>query len=267
VEKCLLKVRGQVVGEVDRSHYGQKWKFHLTELQPSRKTFVKVLAVNEVGVGPASTAEVLTSYPPKAPWIDQTAGSPNSVTFEWTVEDPLGAPVECCEVTLGDQGVITVWPHEGWKARIDHLRPAQKVQVSVTAINSAGRGRTKNFNVYTSRFDRSEGKVYDMYHGTSPEAARNIRQNGFRRSADGMLGAGVYLSRDLRKAQAYGTTILRCKVSVGKVKCINHQGHPLQKSWHQHGYDTAWVPPNCGMVGSGLEEDCIYDPKRIRIVG
>uniref|UniRef100_A0A9J7Y692 Grass carp reovirus (GCRV)-induced gene 2l n=1 Tax=Cyprinus carpio carpio TaxID=630221 RepID=A0A9J7Y692_CYPCA len=71
-----------------------------------------------------------------------------------------------------------------------------------------------------------EGKVYIMYHGTSIQA-----------SADGMLERGVYLSRDLKKAARY----------------------PL----HLPEYDTAWCPPKCGMVSSGLEEDCVWDPKRI----
>ena len=48
-----------------------------------------------------------------------------------------------------------------------------------------------------------------------------------------------------------------------RVKKINRQNHPMQKTWHRHGYDTAWVPPHCGMVPSRLEEDCIRDPKRV----
>uniref|UniRef100_A0AAY5EB83 PARP catalytic domain-containing protein n=1 Tax=Electrophorus electricus TaxID=8005 RepID=A0AAY5EB83_ELEEL len=45
------------------------------------------------------------------------------------------------------------------------------------------------------------------------------------------------------------------------VKKINYQGHPLPKFWHINGYDTAWVPPNCRMVPSGLVENCVYDPR------
>uniref|UniRef100_A0A8C1J9K8 Grass carp reovirus (GCRV)-induced gene 2g n=1 Tax=Cyprinus carpio TaxID=7962 RepID=A0A8C1J9K8_CYPCA len=82
-----------------------------------------------------------------------------------------------------------------------------------------------------------EGKVYIMYHGTSIQAALNISTEGFQQSADGMLERGVYLSRDLKKAARY----------------------PL----HLPEYDTAWCPPKCGMVSSGLEEDCVWDPKRI----
>ncbi len=32
-------------------------------------------------------------------------------------------------------------------------------------------------------------------------------------------------------------------------------------------YDTAYVPRNCGMVASGMEEDCVWDPARISVVG
>ncbi|XP_073727385.1 grass carp reovirus (GCRV)-induced gene 2e [Misgurnus anguillicaudatus] len=116
-------------------------------------------------------------------------------------------------------------------------------------------------------------RVYRMFHGTSREAAARIKREGFRQSADGMLGRGVYLSRDLEKASKYPLdlpphqkVVLRVKVNVGKVIAINYQGHPLQKTWHDHGYDTAWCPPNCGMVKSNREEDCVWDPKRITVI-
>ncbi|XP_041823157.1 uncharacterized protein LOC121628238 [Melanotaenia boesemani] len=118
-----------------------------------------------------------------------------------------------------------------------------------------------------------DGKTYVMYHGTTRANAQSIRASGFRRSADGMLGPGVYLSRDLEKASRYpiglsddNKTVIKVKVNVGKVVVINRQNHPRQKTWSQHGYDTAWVPPNCGMVKSGLEENCVYDPSRIQIL-
>ncbi|XP_070779126.1 LOW QUALITY PROTEIN: grass carp reovirus (GCRV)-induced gene 2e [Enoplosus armatus] len=122
------------------------------------------------------------------------------------------------------------------------------------------------------------GKSYVMYHGTTSKAARDILASGFHQSADGMLGRGVYVSRDLQKASRYpighpefDKVVIRVVVSVGKVIAINRQGHPRQKTWHdsRYGevYDTAWVPPNCGMVRSGLEEDCVWDPDRIQVIG
>ncbi|KAL4658609.1 hypothetical protein GN956_G2173, partial [Arapaima gigas] len=119
-----------------------------------------------------------------------------------------------------------------------------------------------------------ENGTYVMYHGTTRQAAKQIMANGFCQSADGMLGRGVYVSRDLQKASRYPLhvhehqrTVLRLKVKVGRVKKIDRQGHPMQKTWHLHGYDTAWCPPNCGMVPSGLEEDCVWDPQRITVIG
>uniref|UniRef100_A0A673KMV7 Grass carp reovirus (GCRV)-induced gene 2l n=1 Tax=Sinocyclocheilus rhinocerous TaxID=307959 RepID=A0A673KMV7_9TELE len=118
-----------------------------------------------------------------------------------------------------------------------------------------------------------EGKVYRMYHGTSRENAEKIKVSGFKQSSGGMLGPGVYLSRDLKKASRYPLdlpenerVVLRVKVNVGRVKKIDYQGHPMQKTWHDQRYDTAWCPPNCGMVSSGLEEDCVWDPKRITVI-
>ncbi|GAA6069217.1 grass carp reovirus (GCRV)-induced gene 2e, partial [Tachysurus ichikawai] len=113
----------------------------------------------------------------------------------------------------------------------------------------------------------TDEKVYRMYHGTSVQAAAKIMLHGFNQSEKGMLGRGVYLSRDLNKASRYPLNlpeykrvVIVVKVNVGKVKRIDKQGHPLQETWHDHGYDTAWCPPRCGMVPSGLEEDCVWDP-------
>ena len=105
----------------------------------------------------------------------------------------------------------------------------------------------------------------DGYHGTDPDAARSIIANGFRPSPGGMLGAGVYWSDQESKARNYGTAILRLRVRPGKVKRIDRQGHPQQTSWSQ-AYDTAWVPAGCGMVPSGLSENCTKDPGRISVV-
>ncbi|XP_035985775.1 uncharacterized protein LOC118559161 [Fundulus heteroclitus] len=121
--------------------------------------------------------------------------------------------------------------------------------------------------------DPADDRTYIMYHGTTQEYAQKIHQKGFERSKAGMLGPGVYLSRDLQKASRYpincpeeDRVVIKVKVNVGKVKAINCQNHPMQKTWHQNGYDTAWVPPNCGMVKSGLEENCVWEPSRIKII-
>ncbi|XP_077474222.1 uncharacterized protein LOC144087953 isoform X1 [Stigmatopora argus] len=48
-----------------------------------------------------------------------------------------------------------------------------------------------------------DGRRYVMYHGTTRQCAELIVSAGFRQSPDGMLGRGVYLSRDLQKAKRY----------------------------------------------------------------
>ncbi|KAG7484808.1 hypothetical protein MATL_G00054790 [Megalops atlanticus] len=114
-----------------------------------------------------------------------------------------------------------------------------------------------------------------MYHGTHLKHAKVIITQGFQRSTDGLLGAGVYISRNIEKAKCYplnvdkkDKVVFKLRVQVGKVKKIDCDNHPMQKSWHQNGYDCAWVPPNCGIstIKSGREEDCVWDPSRITIV-
>merc|ERR1712070_1095734 len=116
-----------------------------------------------------------------------------------------------------------------------------------------------------------EGKgCYEMFHGTSPDNAAAIERDGFRPSTGGMLGPGVYCSRDLRKARRYGSVVLRLYVWLGRVITIDTKGHPLQKIWSTTvggSFDAAWVPPNSGVVASGLEENCVRDPSRIKVLG
>uniref|UniRef100_A0A3Q2PPN5 PARP catalytic domain-containing protein n=1 Tax=Fundulus heteroclitus TaxID=8078 RepID=A0A3Q2PPN5_FUNHE len=118
----------------------------------------------------------------------------------------------------------------------------------------------------------NDHQTYIMYHGTTRASAQQILRTGFHQSKDGMLGRGVYLSIDLQKASRYpinhpeeDKVVIKVMVNVGKVIAINYQNHPLQKTWHYYGFNTAWVPPNCGMVPSGLEEDCVWDPRQIWI--
>jgi hypothetical protein len=115
--------------------------------------------------------------------------------------------------------------------------------------------------------DGKSGWSTIMFHGTSPSAAAAIERTGFQVSEDGMLGRGVYLSKDYKKARAYGSVVLKVSVDYGFVARIDRQGHPMQKTWSSHGYHSAWVPANCGMVRSGLEENCIADPRRIQVLG
>jgi len=109
-----------------------------------------------------------------------------------------------------------------------------------------------------------------MYHGTSTHHADSIERHGFCQSKDGMLGAGVYCSRNVLKALPYarkwdaadGGVVFELQVTLGRVAVIDQHGHPLQKSWHDHGFDCAWVPPHT-MNRSGMEEHCVWDPAHV----
>jgi hypothetical protein len=97
-------------------------------------------------------------------------------------------------------------------------------------------------------------QVFVMFHSTpSWKSAASILEHGFHLSGPNrMLGEGVYVSSTLRKAEAYGAYTFKLLVYPGKICMIDHQGHPMQKSW-QRQFESAWVPPNCGMVPSGLQ--------------
>uniref|UniRef100_A0A8C1KPI4 PARP catalytic domain-containing protein n=1 Tax=Cyprinus carpio TaxID=7962 RepID=A0A8C1KPI4_CYPCA len=105
-------------------------------------------------------------------------------------------------------------------------------------------------------------RTYIIYHGTTMKNALRIQLEGFRCSYDGMLGPGVYPSRDKEKASHYPKyvngqhlAIIIVRVRVAKVKRIDYQGHPLQKTLYQH-----------GMVSSEMEEDCVYEPWQSKVL-
>jgi hypothetical protein len=118
-------------------------------------------------------------------------------------------------------------------------------------------------------------KEWTMYHGTSKSNAFRIKAGGAHglrpsAAAGNMLGAGIYCSRDVSKAKVYaghseGGVIFELRVKPGRVKAIRSIPHALQQTWHEQGYDTAWVP--VGVNPSGREEDCVWDPRRVRIEG
>ena len=82
-----------------------------------------------------------------------------------------------------------------------------------------------------------------------------------------MLGPGIYWSDDIAKTKAYSDgPILRLSIAQGKTTQIDRQNHPMRVTWVAAGYHTAVVPPNCGMVKSGLSEMCTFHPERVKVV-
>lgn len=93
-----------------------------------------------------------------------------------------------------------------------------------------------------------------MYHGTTKESALAILRHGFLPSRRGILGPGVYLSRDRGKAVGFADPILiTVKVDVGR--CLEVQTGK-NRSWHQNGFDSAWIPK--GEVNSIKENQDVW---------
>ena len=114
---------------------------------------------------------------------------------------------------------------------------------SVLAAGGAAiRGSTGRSSEFSDRvLDRNSsdanyrGRTFVMYHGTTWRHWQRIRQHGFllSNSASG-LGAGVYLTRNEKKAEFYKKNewgvIIKVSVALGKMITIDEQGHYLQKS-------------------------------------
>ncbi len=96
-------------------------------------------------------------------------------------------------------------------------------------------------------------QAFVMFHATDADSAASILEEGFIISTGGnqMLGNGIYASTKWSKTLSYGDVVIKLLVYAGRVAKIDCQGHPMQKTW-QKWYESAWVPPNCGMVQSGF---------------
>lgn len=110
-------------------------------------------------------------------------------------------------------------------------------------------------------------QFFTMFHGTHKHHQSSILTDGLKKSRTGMLGEGIYLTRQFDKASRYplghknkDQIVVEAIVNVGKVKRFDqvNRGDPLQKSWHT-AHESAWVAQKARGIGSGQEENCIKD--------
>ena len=196
------------------------------------------------------------------------------------------------------------------RAKVQRRHFFNKLRAASTRIQRWLRGIPKNMKKPIVLEDDAQeietDQIYVMYHGTkSLEVAALIEQQGFKPSPGGLLGPGLYVSRNMKKAEQYTGSdgvIFEVLVKVGRVCHIKDhevpvpaQGLPLapgasrtmvaakdlvpgewsrEAPWHDAGYDTAWVPEDCpshvfrggaGWSQGHVEETCVFDPSRITV--
>lgn len=123
------------------------------------------------------------------------------------------------------------------------------------------------------------GQTYRMFHGTSLASAQSILRSGFRASAAGQLGPGVYLVEEsnMAKAKRFAhdnfyrcrgnnreqedgiPVIIVCEVTIRKHCTVGQKD--TDGSWAARGYDAAFAPKT---ELSGSSEWCVADPKLVR---
>jgi hypothetical protein len=115
-------------------------------------------------------------------------------------------------------------------------------------------------------------KPTTFYHATSEENALRIQQHGFiiPPGPGGLLGRGVYCTTTMSKAMdylkgPYGGVILQLSVDLGRCKQLK-PNDPMMKTWQKQ-YDSAWAPFSAANPNDfGKQENCVKDPKRIKVV-
>ena len=112
-----------------------------------------------------------------------------------------------------------------------------------------------------------------LYHGTDGTNAESILRNGLRPSANGRLGAGVYLTDDreialsVARSQMWGNKhrfVITAQVDLGAVQDYGEGG--TDAAWRTH-YDSAMAihPPWPGVCSDNFQEYCVASPGRVEI--
>jgi len=119
--------------------------------------------------------------------------------------------------------------------------------------------------------------TFEMYHGTSAEAAADIERNGFQVSSGGYLGAGVYggyedKARDYAKlGSRHGGSegaVIKCRVTVdeGQASIVTAQ-HNVSGSRQRCKASDApavWYPG--GDPAVKRPEVCVRNPAKIEVL-
>ncbi len=103
------------------------------------------------------------------------------------------------------------------------------------------------------------------YHATNSAAAARISSCGFRCGTQGLAGGAIYFATseaDARRKSNNGhDVVLRCKLTMGRVCELDHNGCPsmtLQRL-NEMGYDSVKIRRNG-------DEYAVYEPSRVRIL-
>jgi hypothetical protein len=118
--------------------------------------------------------------------------------------------------------------------------------------------------------------TFEMWHGTSKQAAENIVKNGFSASENGYLGRGVYggyedKARDFAKLGArHGGSegaLIKCRVTVdeGQASIVTANGDASRQRCKESNAPAVWYPgPPNGNVRR--PEVCVRNPANIEVL-
>lgn len=93
----------------------------------------------------------------------------------------------------------------------------------------------------------NNGGSYTIYHGTSVATVWLIIANGFQQSEDGLLGKGVYVTRDIIKACLYPKSSKSSDCVVWKLSVSSVSARITIPCWPL-GAIMVIMPPGCRLV-------------------
>ncbi|CAK0866967.1 unnamed protein product [Prorocentrum cordatum] len=140
-----------------------------------------VRAVNAVGVGPWEQQTFATSTPPEAPdSLRRTARSPGTISLEWHLEDPDGAPVTACEAQVlgalgwqeaafegGGAPLQLPQPWGAWRCTVSALSIGTEYDLRVRGVNEAGCGAWGRGRFGTSELPAAPRRISRALRGAS----------------------------------------------------------------------------------------------------
>lgn len=101
-----------------------------------------------------------------------------------------------------------------------------------------------------------------LYHGTSPDTARQIARDGFEpdcTSSNQYWGCGVYFQKTEEGARLYGASVIAWDVpsAIMAKKCsIDHRDHPPKMHGQIHRAKEQYLPATRAFQEKMLQREC-----------
>ena len=253
---------------------GRHWRDSSPEARHAGKMGIVTMIVQS-SVDPAGTVELRVGVPGNRRGAGRNGHGMLDLSY-WNNHDSLACVGNVEGALNGDFAVTREVAEQiqGYFTADGDMSPPSDINLRKMRIThdaaAAARGAMMAAVAGGGSIFATAGGAMIMFHGTDASAARSIEQGGFRPSTGGMLGRGVYVSRDVEKAKAYGSVVLRVSVRgwgsitrairsrrAGTRRGTTRRGCLRPAAWCRQGWRRiAYTTPPASLCSAGRRPAC-----------